>query len=538
MKTMKALRNTITGLCLLGSALAYSQTDKNVESSIKDITVFLSSAQVTRDIKTKVEAGKTNLIISGLSAQLDANSIQVSGTGSFMILGTNHRQNFLQDVNLPKPLKVLRDSMEYYQRILTLEQNQKEILNKEESMLMANQKIGGSNQNITVAELKAMADFYRIRLGDIASTRIKQDMSIRKLNEKIIRLQAQINAQTELRARNSSEIVVSISADVATSVAMEVKYIVTRAGWHPVYDLRVENTKSPVKLGYKASVFQSTGEEWKNVKLTLSTTNPNLSGSKPELSAQYIDILQPMVAYRDKVYMKKADVSATGSEELFKGPAGEASSLADMVLTTQTAINTQFSINLPYTVESSNKPTLVEIGNHEVVASYQYSVAPKLDADAFLLAKASGWADLNLLPGEANVFFEGTFVGKTFVDPASVNDTLSLSLGRDKRIVVKREKVKDFTSRKAIGANIRETYAYEVSVRNNRLEPVTIVVEDQVPVSQNSQIEVSVADTGGSSWNKETGKLTWLWTVAPSDTRKATFRFEVKYPKDKQVSGL
>ncbi|MBL7865791.1 MAG: DUF4140 domain-containing protein, partial [Cyclobacteriaceae bacterium] len=140
MKTMKALRNTITGLCLLGSALAYSQTDKNVESSIKDITVFLSSAQVTRDIKTKVEAGKTNLIISGLSAQLDANSIQVSGTGSFMILGTNHRQNFLQDVNLPKPLKVLRDSMEYYQRILTLEQNQKEILNKEESMLMANQK--------------------------------------------------------------------------------------------------------------------------------------------------------------------------------------------------------------------------------------------------------------------------------------------------------------------------------------------------------------------------------------------------------------
>lgn len=538
MKTMKALRNTITGLCLLGSALAYSQTDKNVESTIKDITVFLSSAQVTRDIKTKVEAGKTNLIISGLSAQLDANSIQVSGTGSFMILGTNHRQNFLQDVNLPKPLKVLRDSMEYYQRILTLEQNQKEILNKEESMLMANQKIGGSNQNITVAELKAMADFYRIRLGDIASTRIKQDMSIRKLNEKITRLQAQINAQTELRARNSSEIVVSISADVATSVAMEVKYIVTRAGWHPVYDLRVENTKSPVKLGYKASVFQSTGEEWKNVKLTLSTTNPNLSGSKPELSAQYIDILQPMVAYRDKVYMKKADVSATGSEELFKGPAGEASSLADMVLTTQTAINTQFSINLPYTVESSNKPTLVEIGNHEVVASYQYSVAPKLDADAFLLAKASGWADLNLLPGEANVFFEGTFVGKTFVDPASVNDTLSLSLGRDKRIVVKREKVKDFTSRKAIGANIRETYAYEVSVRNNRLEPVTIVVEDQVPVSQNSQIEVSVADTGGSSWNKETGKLTWLWTVAPSDTRKATFRFEVKYPKDKQVSGL
>jgi uncharacterized protein (TIGR02231 family) len=111
-------------------------------------------------------------------------------------------------------------------------------------------------------------------------------------------------------------------------------------------------------------------------------------------------------------------------------------------------------------------------------------------------------------------------------------------LGRDKRIVVKREKVKDFTSRKAIGSNVRETSAYEISVRNTKQEPVRIVVEDQVPVSQNSQIEVAILDSGGATYYKDTGKLTWTWTVAPNETRKTTFKFEVKYPKDRQVNGL
>src|SRR5204862_4822112 len=130
-----------------------------------------------------------------------------------------------------------------------------------------------------------------------------------------------------------------------------------------------------------------------------------------------------------------------------------------------TSLNTEFDIALPYSVNSSNKPTLVDIRNYEMKADYQYSVAPKLDADAFLMARATGWEEFSLLPGEANVFFEGTFVGKSFIDPNNIKDTLSISLGRDKRIVVKREKLKDFSSRKLIGTNQKESYAYEISVR-------------------------------------------------------------------------
>ena len=368
---------------------------------------------------------------------------------------------------------------------------------------------------------------------------MKQDGAIRKLNEKIARVQSQINTQSELYKRNSSEIVVSVSADGPTSVELEVSYVVSRAGWQPIYDLRAVNTKNPVQLSYKANVFQSTGEEWKNVKLVLSTANPNLGGLKPELAAQVLDFIQ-VTPYKSYDKRKKSAPAAMERAEdaAVLAEVAEAATTADFVSTVQSAVNTSFVISLPYSVPSSNQPTLVDIGRHELKSEYQYAVAPKLDADAFLMARATGWEELNLLPGQANVFFEGTYVGKTFIDPGIIRDTLSLSLGRDKRIVVKREKVKDLSSRNFIGKNVRETRGYEISVRNTRMEPVRIVVEDQVPLSRNNLIEVQVTDVGGAAWNKETGKLTWTWTLQPSETRKTTFRFEVKYPKDKPISGL
>lgn len=531
----KAVAVVLAGL----SFAAFAQPEKPTESKITAITVFLAKAQVTREAKARVEAGKTNLVLAGLTSDLDPQSIQVAGKGNFVILGTSHRQNYLSDLNTPRSLKVLKDSLEYFQKQIGLEQSQKEILSREEQMLLSNQKIGGTNQNVTVTELKAMADFYRSRLGDIVTSRMKEDDKIKHLTMRMARIQQQINTQNELYSRNTSEIVVSVSAEAATAADLTLNYVVANAGWYPVYDLRAINTKNPVQLNYKANVFQGTGEEWKNVQLTLSTANPNESGLKPDLSAWYLDFYQP-IAYRMGNSYEKKERSAmpAAAKTADMSEVAVAETVADYVSTLQTTLNTEFNIALPYNVASSRQPTLVDIASHELKANYQYSVAPKLDADAFLMAKAAGWEEFSLLPGEANIFFEGTFIGKTFIDPNSIKDTLSVSLGRDKRIVVKREKVKDFTSRKAIGANIRETSAYEISVRNTKQEPIRIVVEDQLPVSQNSQIEVTMIEAGGANYNKDTGKLTWTWTLASNETKKATFKFEVKYPKDKQIIGL
>src|SRR5690606_21998719 len=146
--------------------------------------------------------------------------------------------------------------------------------------------------------------------------------------------------------------------------------------------------------------------------------------------------------------------------------------------------------------------------------------------------------EYRLVPGEANVVFEGTFMGKSYIDHNYIKDTWAFSLGRDKRIVVQREKVKDFTSRRTIGSNQRDRYTWEISVRNTRNEPVKITLEDHVPVSQNSQIEVSVDNTGGARYNAEDGKLVWELSLSPNETKKVRYSFEVKYPKDRVIPGL
>jgi uncharacterized protein (TIGR02231 family) len=539
-------KNILIGIVLLLATQAFSQQQKTVESKITNVTVFLSKAQVTREVKTRIEAGKTNLIINGLTSQLDPESIQVAGRGAFVIMGIAHQQNFLTEFNVPRPLQLLKDSLELLQNQLIRETSQKEILTKEEQLLMANQHVGGTNNNITVAELKAMADFFRTRLMEIVATRMKQDEKIKKLNEALVKVQRQFNEQNEMYARNTSEVVVSLSAEAPTTVDIDLNYVVANAGWYALYDLRAVNTKSPVQLNYKANVFQGTGEEWKNVKLKLSTANPTLGGLKPELYTWYLNFYQQpdYSSYRSKRApgavnrgMAEDSKSEELSEVVMSGPA-PAETAADFVTTVQTSLNTEFDIALPYTVNSASKPTMVDIRNHELKADYIYSVAPKMDRDAFLMARATGWEEFSLLPGEANIFFEGTFVGKSFIDPNNIKDTLAISLGRDKRIVVKREKLKDFSSRKLIGTNQRASYAFEISVRDTKTEPVKIIIEDQIPVTQNSKIEVTTLDTGMAKYNKDTGKLTWEINLQPSETKKMVFKYEIKYPKEETIAGL
>jgi uncharacterized protein (TIGR02231 family) len=539
---MKNLLSVLLLVCMGG--LAHAQHDKKVEAKITDATVFLNKAQISRKVKTSIEMGRTNLRISGLSSALDQESIQVTGKGSFIILGIAHQQNFLDELNIPKDLRTIRDSIAFIQRQLIVENSQKEILGKEEQMLLTNQKIGGNNQNLTVAELRAMADFFRSRLSEIVVARVRQDEKIKKLNERLEKLQRQLNEQHDFYRRNTSEIVVSLSAETPTGVDLDVSYIVPNAGWYPVYDLRAENIKSPVKLSYKANVFQSTGEDWNSIKLRLSTANPSLGGRKPELAAWYLNFYEPVVRspkYKGAVSRSTAPSAMDDSEalqEIVAMPTAPSETTSDYVTTVQTTLNTEFDISLPYTIKSSGKPTLVDIRNHELKSTYQYSSAPRLDPDAFLMARATGWEDFSLLPGEANVFFEGTFVAKTFIDPNSIRDTLSISLGRDKRIIVKREKLKELSSRKMIGSNQRAAYAFEISVRNTKSEPVTVLLEDQIPVSQNSQIEVTIADQGGAKYNQYTGKLTWEMSLQPNETKKVGYRYEVKYPKDRVIAGM
>ncbi|ELR71415.1 TonB-dependent receptor [Fulvivirga imtechensis AK7] len=195
----------------------------------------------------------------------------------------------------------------------------------------------------------------------------------------------------------------------------------------------------------------------------------------------------------------------------------------------------EFSVDEPYTIKSDGKNQTVDMMAYELPATYQYYAVPKLDTDAFLKAEVTDWEAYNFLAGEANLFFEGKFIGKTVLDTRHVKDTLNISLGRDKNIAITREKVKDLSSKQFIGSNRKELVGFEIKVRNKKQQPINITIEDQVPIPTNKEITVDLIESGKADHNQVTGILRWKLELQSGDSKQMNLKYEVKYPKDQRL---
>jgi uncharacterized protein (TIGR02231 family) len=191
----------------------------------------------------------------------------------------------------------------------------------------------------------------------------------------------------------------------------------------------------------------------------------------------------------------------------------------------------RFSITRTGNGKGNGKEYQVEIKEETLKAYYEYAVAPKLDNDAFLTAYLTDWEQYNLIEGEANLYFEGTYLGKTLLKTNSTDDTLKISLGRDKNVVVKRTKLKEFSKNKAFSSKKTQSRAFEIVVKNKKNTPLSILVEEQIPVSSDKQIEVEF-EAGGAKVDKTLGRITWKLKIKPSEERKQKFSYSVKHPAD------
>ena len=295
--------------------------------------------------------------------------------------------------------------------------------------------------------------------------------------------------------------------------------------------------------------------KWDNVQLSLSTGNPGEGMQSPELLPWYLSIYVPQVIQQNLQYKpsatpgvyqnkrKSASLAMAGGRAagvyIIDGvqTAQNESSINDYVSVDNSGVNASFDIDLPYTIPSDGQQHLVAVKQYESPATYQYFAVPKSDKDAFLEARLTKWEDLNLLPGKTNIFYEGTYMGQGMIDPANVKDTMNISLGRDKKIVVKRERDRLQRSVKTIGTNVRETFAYNITVRNTRKEPITLLLQDQMPVSNDKDILIEDRENGGSDFDETTGALKWTLSLAPNETKKVSFGYTVKYPKGKTLAN-
>ena len=509
-------------------------------SKVKSVIVYQTRAEVTRSVRVPLGQGEQELVFSGISSFADQSNIQVRGTGDLVILGISFRQNYLNENQLPEELQEIKNQMEALEYEIKKINNAMAALTSEDALLTANQQIGGRENGMSLENLQAVSSYYRERLNEIADERLEHQTNIDARNEEYRRLSAHYNDRTAQFRNHSGEIVVNVDVKNATTANLELIYMVSNVGWTAEYDIRSADVDEPLAISYKAVVTQNTGENWEDVQLTLSTGNPNAGIIIPDLNPQYLDFYS-YIGYG----VREQTTRAYSNDMRQAAPMAEAYDMEDEILVSSIDVSsetrtmyTNYTVERPYSLASGEKPLTVVIREQQVEADYEYQAVPKLRPRVFLVAKAKNWGELVLLPGPINIFFEGGYVGKSYMDPNVTSDDLPISLGYDPGITIERNLVTDLSSRRIIGSNRRETMVYEIVIRNNKSKDIQVRILDQVPISQNSEIKVENVEVGNGTLDEMTGEVNWMVNLSPGQQVTKTLSFDVKYPKNQTISGL
>lgn len=515
---------------------AHAQHTPKVDLSVDQVMVFNAGAIVTHKAVFDLKTGDNLIRLSGIPTSIDQNSLQVAGTADYEITGLRQDMNYSPGILHPLG-RAKKDSLDDAKFSLKTKQALRGAYSEELLLLQANRNINGKNNILLAEDLEEMADFFRDRVKEINYLTLEINEEERELNVLIERLERELRDMKTLGNKNAREVIVRVNGKKNGRSELEVSYFAHEAGWEVFYDLRSAGSGSELELVSKARVRQFTGIDWKNVKLALSTGTPSFGGAPPTLYPWKIAARDPYVEQaRSNVLMETTGKPSSKTlDDAFYDMEEVA---APMASETRQQLNTIYRINRNYDVSGDNRMHEVEVRRINIPATYRHLVVPKLNPEAFLTAEITDWDQYNLLAGEASVYFEGSFVGTSYLNPAVASDTLSLSLGRDRSINVDYEQVKDFSKTSSLGSKRRTTRGYKIKVMNTGTQSIKLRIEDQVPLSTMSDVEVEVQELSGGKLDPITGKVTWDVDVLPGRMSELLLKFEVKYPKKKVVTGL
>ena len=538
------MKNTFRLLVILFAITFSAKAQEPIwisNSEVKEVKIYQSGAMVSRTAKATLSPGLQEVVLDGLSPYINPQSINLKGTGDATILAVSFQQNYLTEQKKSKEIINLEDDLDSLNNRLQQIKNRNVVLTEAQNLLLANKSIGGATNGVVVDELELVLDYFLKKMNELKEEQLASIGKEKKLNDQIKKLQQQLNVIRQKQQQSTGNIIVKVNVNSKTNSNIEFSYVISNnVSWYSFYDIKVKDVNSPAELVYKAKVSQSTGEDWNQVKIGLSTGNPSIGNDLPQMSPWFLNFYVPMNQLqgvrKDNQRMEQAPMMSSGEA------ASDANSLKEMttipVMMNENQLSTSFDIQGAYSIPSDGQEYQIEVQKFTLKSTYNYVGLPKLDGDAFLTTSVTGWEELSLSPGGANIYFDGAFVGESFINPAETSDTLEISLGRDKRIVMKREKLKDISGNKFFGGNKERTLAFDISVKNGKKEAVTVVVYDQVPLSNQKDIEVKIEEMSAAQYNSETGEIKWTLTLAPGQTVKKRLAFKVKYPKDKQIMGL
>jgi hypothetical protein len=609
-----------------------------VKSSVKNVTLYFSGAQVFRAGNLSLNKGTHFIVLEQLPQGIDKQSIQVNGIANCEVLSVKHRLEFQRQLKKDQEIKQVEEQLKAKNIAIEDIKNKIYVFELEEKLLLDNSNLNKSGAGSSVTEIKEAAIYYRARLNEIKANTLQLKSSLEKMVDDKQDIYQKLNELRSKKINTYSEILVSIECKSVINGNLTFSYFTSNAGWEPTYDFRVDEINKPLTINYNANVFQSTGENWKNVQLKLSSYDPSLSGKKPTLNPWYVGgyeqrssttennigalqgkvtslgdgiqfaqitiydnsnqecahlitdkngqfAIKPLregtyyvsVEYQGRqsiskqyVYINRERINnidlVLGQNErdlevtqlaltnaATQGSEGYAydmkvkgvamSAKADMssrdlksisstpeVLLSNSVISKEYPIEIPYTINSDGEDYLVKINEVDVPVNYAYYMVPKLDKDAFLYASIANWTQLNLIPGKSNIFYQGNYVGETNIDKNILSDTLEISLGRDKQLVVNYDSKRIKTDKKMFG-NAKENVTNEITVKNNKNVAINVKIEDQYPLTNRESIKIERFENSNAKVDNKDGKLTWDLKLEAGEKKTVKFGYEVVISK-------
>ena len=549
--------------CLLFASTWLRATEKEtIKATLTEVTVYAQGAQMHHKANYSVNAGVTEIIIEGISAFIDAKSIQVKGTGDLVLLDTKFSFYYPQPTNalnqgtslkIKRDIQLLEDSLRLMDFDIRDIQDEINVLNASKSIIASNgmvRSIGKVNDSINL--LKQTIEYYTLIMNELNKKIIvlekkRQEKAFRKIamETRLTDLKNYQNNNGEIEINKSPipRITITVSAKTPVTGKLNFSYVVSNAGWTPIYDLRSDASTGKIELTYKAEVFQSSGLDWDNIKLNISTNNPYVNKTKPTLNPWYIDYNIYKSENRKGKMDKLQEVQIT-SQALFNRGYAYSEDMDDeknimgadqFTTVVHRLISAEFKIDLPYSIKSNNEKHMVLIKSTNLDTKFKYYTVPKLDASVYLVAQMTKLDELQLVPGQANIFFDGSYIGETYIDPTTMDDTLNLSLGKDPSIVVKRTLLKKELKDRIIGDKRERTFAYSIEISNQKSSSIEIVIQDQLPITQNADINIESDNFAKGRFDERTGLLEWSFILKAKENKVIDYNFRVKHAKDKNL---
>jgi hypothetical protein len=649
---------------LMGCSLLNASAQKEISTvaPIKKVTVFFTGAQVQHEAKVDLQIGRQDIVFQKLTDFIDPNTVQVKAQGDVTILSVRTRKNF-EDLKISNEeihaLNAKKDLL--YKKDQAL-RDEYVILEMDKNLLMQNRDLKGQDQGLKITELKEAYLFMHTKLTEVITRETAIYAELEDLQKKMNQIEQEIISQRSKPVINYSEVVVEVDVTKSCTAGFQFNYISPNATWKAYYDMRSDGIGKPVRLEAKANVSQTTGIEWKNVDLVLSTNDPYENAQEPTLqpwiiyynnypqqktqttrnlpqvvyageklrgevidastgeampfarvqfannpnivaisdfdgkfeltipkgenyvTASYVGynavqlqitstyvkfFLEPQEVVLQEVQIRgsrsdDADYYEDGMQvtsesntitrqDISRMPArtmGELDMVSGVksyrkrkmdfknettaykpnaVATTITKkdLRVEYAIQSKMSIPSDGMDHRVSIATHELPASYEYHVIPKIDPSVYLSAQVVGWEKLNLLSGESNIYFDGTFMGKSFLDVNSTKDTLSFSFGKDSKVSVERTRVKEKSKIKTIGSRQKFEVTWEIKIKNNGGAMIPLIVKDQYPVSNQEDIKVKQGELVEGKVDEKTGIITWTFLKGISGSQTITFDYSV-----------